>query len=199
MLIKYINANISSSLVIREPSSTLRKTSCSIYGEIEQAGFRFTNSNAFKEYCSKITNHSQNLCLLILLPEKKLEERSIKSNLKIVCSEIIIDNDFMRIHFVLSKSNTIITAWHTIAFYQNGLQRECNEKNLRFGLFLIARTFCFVWPALFDLHKRCGVRAYYLEGGPLLFKKRNAFIQFYQIRINAWKSYSLNLINSILI
>ena len=31
-----------------------------------------------------------------------------------------------------------------------------------------------------DLHKRCGVRTYNLKSGPLLVKKRNTFMQFYQ-------------------
>ena len=33
------------------------------------------------------------------------------------------------------------------------------------------------------------VRTYNLKAGPLLVKKRNAFMQFYQFRINALKSY----------
>ena len=36
-----------------------------------------------------------------------------------------------------------------------------------------------------DLHEPCGVRTYNLKGEPLLVKKRNAFMQFYQIQIKA--------------
>ena len=43
-----------------------------------------------------------------------------------------------------------------------------------------------------DLHKRCGFRTYNLKGGPLLFKKRNSFMQFYQIPIHGLKLYILN-------
>ena len=63
-------------------------------------------------------------------------------------------------------------------------------------LFCLARHFC---RAHVDLHKRCGVRTYYLKGGSLLLKKRNAFMQFYQIRINALKSNRLNKKNVLLI